>query len=354
MKTFSISVLAALLMSVSAPVFAKDAAQPPKANADMQAVLDALASLKPKPIETLSAEDARQQPTPADAVKIVMKQKGLDPDDKMGVTTKDLTYPTGQGTQNVRVYFPEGADPKTPLPVVVYYHGGGFVIADIDVYDASPRTMAKMTNSIFVSVEYRHAPEDKFPAAFDDAFAAYKWTLENAASWGGDVKQVAVMGESAGGALALATTIKARDTKVQLPVSEVLVYPIGGVDVNTPSYQQNANAKPLSKPMMQWFVEKTLATEEDKNDPRVDAIGKADFKGLPPTTLVLAKIDPLHSDGERLGEKLKKAGVKTSVKSYKGVTHEFFGMGAVVASAKEAEAFAAGQLKASFTAKPSL
>ena len=317
-------------------------------NSDMQAVLDAQASLHPKPIETLSATEARLQPSPADGAKLVMKQKGLNPNDAMGVKTRDIRYSGAAGSLPARVYWPANADRNTPLPVVVYYHGGGFVIADINTYDASPRAIAKMANAIVISFEYRHAPENKFPAANDDAFAAYQWTLKNARRLGGDPTRVAVMGESAGGALALSTSVAARDAGIQAPVRQVLVYPIGGVDMNTPSYQENANAKPLNKAMMGWFVKNTLRSDADKQDPRVDAIGKANLAHLPDTTVVLAQIDPLRSDGEMLGAKLREAGVDVNSRTYAGVTHEFFGMGAVVGDAKSAEAFVASDLDASF------
>ena len=143
------------------------AAAAPTADADMQAVLDQLAALGGKPIETLEPADARLQPTPADAVKALMVKQGMSTAPDPTVTTKDMTYPAGAGMQKARVYMPTGA--KRPLPVVLYIHGGGWVIADIDVYDASPRALAKMANAIVVSIEYRHAPAAKFPAASDSS-----------------------------------------------------------------------------------------------------------------------------------------------------------------------------------------
>ena len=319
-----------------------------KPNSEMQAVLDAQASLHPKPIETLSAEEARLQPSPADGAKLVMQQKGLDPNDPMGVKTTDVTYTASSGNLAARLYWPKDIGSDEKLPVVLYFHGGGFVIADLNTYDPTPRAMAKMAHALVISIEYSHAPEYKFPAAQNDAFEAYKWALANARKYGGDSKRIAVMGESAGGALALATSVAARDAGIQAPVRQVLVYPVAGVDMNTPSYKENANAKPLNKAMMSWFVEKFIRTEADKQDPRLDAIGKADLHHLPPTTIVLAQIDPLRSDGEMLGDKLRESGVDVDNRTFDGVTHEFFGMGAVVAEAKEAETYAAEALKSSF------
>ena len=155
----------------------------------------------------------------------------------------------------VRIYTPKGAG---PFPVVVYYHGGGWVIADLDTYDASPRALANLANAVVVSSHYRQGPEHKFPAAHQDAFAAYRWVLANARSLKGDPSKVAVAGESAGGGLAAAVSMMARDSGAQMPVHQLLVYPIAGYDLNTPSYQENADAKPLNKAMMAWFFEKYL------------------------------------------------------------------------------------------------
>lgn len=318
-------------------------------DADMKQVLDALTALGGKPIEKLSAVEARKQPTPADAVKKVLADQGKSTAPEAGVTTKDLTYPAGQGTQKARVYIPDGV--AANAPVVVYYHGGGWVIADINVYDSSPRAIAKQTGAIVVSVEYRHAPEHKFPAAHDDAVAAYKWVLANAASWGGDAAKVAVMGESAGGNLAINTAIAARDQGLTAPVAMALVYPVAGTDMSTPSYKENALAKPLNKAMMGWFVKNTIKGEKDKADPRLDLIKTADLHNLPPATIVLAQIDPLRSEGEMLAEKLTTSGVSVHKEIYEGVTHEFFGMAAVVEDAKEAQKFVADDLKKAFEKK---
>lgn len=323
-----------------------------KADSDMMAVVNAHATLNPKPIETLSAVEARKQPSAADAVKTVLTQKGKPTFDAMGVTTQDTMVAGGAGQIPARIYFPEDAAKKKQdgkmLPVVVYYHGGGFVIATNDTYDSSARAIAKMADAIVVAVEYRKAPEAKFPAQQDDAFAAYKWVLANAGSFGGDMKNVALLGESAGGNLAINTSIAARDAGIQLPKSQVLVYPMAGTDFNTPSYKDSANAKPLNKAMMEWFYKNAVKTPADMQDPRLAIYEKANLKGLEPTTIITAEIDPLRSDGQMLAEKLKKADVKVDSKTYEGVTHEFFGMGAVVGDAKDAEKLAADNLDDSF------
>ena len=225
-----------------------------------------------------------------------------------GVTAENTTYEGPGGKVDARIYRPEGPKDKA-LPVVLCFRGGGFVIADLDTYDASARALEKMTNAIVVSADYRRAPENKFPAAHEDALAAYKWVLANAADWGGDPKRIALAGESAGGNLAINTDIAARDQNLQAPVYQLFVYPVAGVDTNTPSYKKNANAKPLNKAKMEWFFFHAGKSPEDKKDPRLDIVGKAKLAGLPPTTVITAEIDPLRSEGQTLAAKLKENGV---------------------------------------------
>lgn len=221
------------------------------------------------------------------------------------------------------------------------------MIANKEVYDAGARALSKLANAVVISVDYRLAPEHKFPAAHDDAFAAYQWALKNAASIKGDPNRVAVAGESADGNLAVATAMAARDKGIKLPVHVVAVYPVAGTDTNTVSYRENAMAKPLDKAMMVWFLDKYARNAADWQDPRINLVA-ANLKGLPPMTIITDQIDPLRSEGQALADKLKAAGVDVDYKNYDGVTHEFFGMGAVVDKAKDAEQFAADGLKKGF------
>ena len=261
---------------------------PAKADGPMQKVLDELASPGGKPIETLSPEEARQQPTPTDAVKSLLRKDGKDPSDDMGVKTSDITIPGAAGPIQARIYKPHDHSEDKLHPVVVYFHGGGFVIADLDVYDGGPRGVSKMADVIVVSVHYRQAPEHHFPAAHDDALAAYRWVLENAQTFRGDPQKVAVMGESAGGNLAIGVSMMARDAGLAAPKHQVLVYPVAGVDMDNESYVENADAKPLNKPMMKWFVKHIFANEADSQDPRINIVEKANLSGLPSTTVICA------------------------------------------------------------------
>lgn len=316
----------------------------PDIKPEMQAVIEKLASYGDKPIPELTAVQARKNHTPTDAVMDLMKENNV-PKPVFNLDTMGKEIPVDGGTVHARIYIPKTG--KANYPVIVYYHGGGFVIANLDVYDASASVLADKVGAVVVSVAYRLAPEHKFPIAHNDAFAAYKWVVANAASIQGDPKKIAVAGESAGGNLAINTAIKARDTKVMLPTAILAVYPVAGSDMTTKSYVKNAGAKPLDKPMMEWFVKNYLNSMAEGKDPRINLVA-ANLKGLPATTIITASIDPLQSEGMTLADKLKAAGVTVDSKSWDGVTHEFFGMGAIVPQAKEAEMYAVDQLKKAF------
>jgi acetyl esterase/lipase len=361
MMTRGLALGAALLLSVSTAALAQSPpsinaappAPPPasptppaKAAPDMQAVLDALAALGPKPIETLTPVKARIQPSAADAANAVMRKRGMSTAPDPAVMTQEKAYGSDP-MQYARIYKPTGAA-ASGLPVVVYYHGGGWVIADVNTYDAAPRAMSKQLGAIVVSVEYRHAPEAKFPAQHDDAAAAYRWVLQNAKSWGGDPAKVALAGESAGGNLAVATAIYARDNNLAKPVHVLSVYPIANSDMTLPSRMDSANAKPLNAAMLNWFGYYYSKTKADQTDPRLNLV-KADLKDLPPTTIINAQIDPLRSDGETLAMAMKAAGDQVEQRTFPGVTHEFFGMAKVVHGAADAQAYGFGKLKTAFS-----
>lgn len=340
MKQVCLPLLASFM--IQGGLHAKTAMEQP--NTQMKAVLDELSEKKGKPIETLSADDARRQPTPTDAVMSLLKdmKKPITPEKVAKV--EDRSIKGANGDIVARFYFPEGTG---PMPVIVYYHGGGWVIATNETYDATPRALANRAKAIVISPEYRKAPENKFPAAHEDAFAAYKWVIENAASFNGDPAKVAVAGESAGGNMAMNVAIMARDQKMALPVHELLIYPVASTDMTTESFKKNADAKPLNKAMMTWFSKQYLNSMDEAKDPRMNLVA-ANLKGLPPTTIITAEIDPLRTGGKELSEKLRAAGVEVEYKNYDGVTHEFFGMAPVLDAAKNAQEFAGNELKDSF------
>ncbi len=337
---------------VAASALAQDAA--PKAvaaternkpNAAMQAVLDELKALGAKPIHTLSVPEARQQASPADAAVAVQRDRKIPAGPEAKIATKDFSIPTANGALLARAYVPAG---QGPFPMVVYFHGGGWVIADLNTYDATPRALAFGANAVVVSVEYRHGPEHKFPAGHEDAIAAYKWLVENGGTLNADSTRVAVAGESAGGNLAANVALAAKEQKLTAPVHQLLVYPVAGKDMETPSYKENENAVPLAKKDMAWFVKEALPSMDAAADPRIDLVNRTDLAGLPPATIILAEIDPLRSEGEKLGAALEKAGVAVNERLFAGVAHEFFGMGKVVPEAKQAMDLAVADLKKAF------
>ena len=321
---------------------------PPVPKPEMQAVLDKLAAQGGRPIETLSPEEARRQPTPADAVKALLAERGESTEPEPVGKVEDRRIDGAAGPVPARIYWPAREAGAEPRPMIHYLHGGGWVLADLDTYDASARALANATEAIVVATHYRQAPEHPFPAAHDDSFAAYRWVLANAESLGGDPRKVAVAGESAGGNMAAAITLMARNAHVPMPVHQVLIYPVAQPGVETPSYRENADAKPLNGRMMRWFLAQYLRSPDDGRNPLLALLEEDQLHGLPSTTVITAEIDPLRSEGMLLADRLEKAHVNVHYENYRGVTHEFFGMGAVLPDAKQAVAQVAADLRGSF------
>ncbi len=317
-----------------------------RANPDMAAVIDTYVRLGAKPVHGLTVDQARAQPTPGDAVKAVLLAQNGAPIAEPLVQTRDLQVDGAAGPLPARLY--DATPGKAGEPIILYFHGGGWVTGDLNTYDASDRALASQAHAKVLSVAYRLAPENRFPAAHDDAFAAYRWLLANAGQLGADPRRIAVAGESAGGNLAINVSIAARDAHIRPPVHELLIYPVAGTDTKTPSYIADEHAIPLGRDDVLWYVNNTIRGPADLQDPRLDLIGKADLHDLPPTTIISAEIDPLESDGTFLTYKLQAQGVTVDRIEYGGTTHEFFGMGAAVARARNAEDFAAKALDATF------
>lgn len=314
---------------------------------EMAAVLRVLISSDPKPFYELPPKLARRHPLPPTAVKTLLTERDENtaPEDVGDVDNTSFDGPDGK--VELRVYKPASAVEGNALPVILYIHGGGWVIADLDTYDASCRALCNGTHAIVVSTHYRQAPEHKFPAAHEDTYAAYRWVRENAASFGGDPARVAIVGESAGGNMAFAISYNALREGVPLPAHQVLVYPVADYGQDTPSYREMTEAQPLNSKAMAWFFEQYLNSPEDGATVAITPV-HADLAGLPPTTIINAELDPLRSEGEALAERLKAAGVAVEQRTFAGVTHEFFGMTPVLAKAREAQAVAAAALRQAF------
>lgn len=317
-------------------------------NPDNQAILDQLAAFEPLPLPEISPRIAREQPSFADAViaELANRGEGYIPEAVADVTHRVIPGADPNEDLLVRIYMPEG---DGPFPVVVYYHGGGFVIATINTYDSSARALTNAAGAIVVSVAYRQAPEFPFPAAVEDSYAAFNWVVENAASFNGDPARVAVAGESAGGNAATVVSLMARDRGTTMPIYQVLIYPlVQWVDTNTLSYQQNADAAPLSRAAAIWFTNYYLPNEADRSNPYASPLLADDLSGLPPATIITAEIDPLRSEGEQYAVRLSEVGVLTVYQAYDNVTHEFFGAGTIIEEARQAVALAAEGLRGAF------
>ena len=311
---------------------------------EMAAVIEKLMSYKVPPLPTLTAQEARTQKSFADAYKDVAADNNIVLTSNTDTTGKDISV--AGGNIHLRIYTPKTG--RSSYPVIVYYRGGGWIITNLDTYGPSADAMATMADAIVVSVDYRQGPEFKYPTAHNDCFAAYEWVLKNAASIKGNPAKIAVMGESAGGNLATAVSMMARDKKIKMPLHQVLVYPIAGYDFSTASYMQNDSTAPLNAAGMKWFFSNYLNSPADGSKPWISLV-TANVKGLPGTTIISAEYDPLATEGKTLADKLIAAGVTTNYKLFNGTTHEFFGMADVIPQAKDAQMMAANDLKNAFS-----
>ncbi len=255
----------------------------------------------------------------------------------------DRTIPGPDGDVPVRVYRPvEGGD---PLPVVVYFHGGGWVICDLDTHDGTCRALANGVNAVVVSVDYRLAPEHKFPAAAEDAYEVTSWVAAHADELGVEPSRLAVAGDSAGGNLAAVVALMARDRGGPAITFQLLVYPVTNHSFDTDSYRENADGYFLHRASMEWYWRQYLADERDGANPFASPLRVEDARGLPPGMVITAEFDPLRDEGEAYGRKLAEAGVPFDVRRYDGVFHGFFSMVAFLDGAKQATADAHAALR---------
>jgi acetyl esterase len=259
-------------------------------------------------------------------------QNGLAP-----VRSKeDSTIPGPGGDIPIRIYRP---DVDGPVPTMVFFHGGGFVIGNIETHDDHGHVICHDVECVVVSVDYRLAPEHPFPAGFEDCLAATKWAAEHIASLGGDPDKLMVGGDSAGGNLSAAVALATRETGPKL-AAQFLIYP--GVDFDEdadyPSRIENAEGFFLTAEDMLWFGEKYLPEGTDRNDSRASVIKAASLAGAPPAVIGTAEFDPLRDEGEAYAKALADAGVEVRLQRYDGLIHGYYGMAAVSAAAAAAVA----------------
>lgn len=236
---------------------------------------------------------------------------------------EDAVIRKGDQCIPIRLYEPVG---DGPFPVLVYFHGGGWVLGDLEIADCVCRYLSNEAKCVVVSVDYRLAPEHKFPAAAEDAYAATRWVINHAAQINGDPQKVGVAGDSAGGNLAAVVALMLRDQGGPRLVCQLLVYPITQCSFDTPSYQEFATGLNLTQGEMAWFINSYSRSEEDKQNPYLSPLLAESLEGLPTALVVTAHYDPLRDEGERYGERLRAAGVPVYMKRYEGMTHSFINM----------------------------
>ncbi len=256
----------------------------------------------------------------------------------------DGTVPGPAGDIPVRIYRPSD---DTNLPVVVFFHGGGWVIGDLESHDHMARTLSSKAECVVVAVDYRLAPEHKFPAAADDAWAALEWVATHATDLGVDGNRIAVAGDSAGGNLAAVVAVQARDSEHVEIIQQVLLYPVVDGDCDRPSMAENAEGYMLTRGAMDWFHEQYATTDADRGDPRYSPIN-GDLAGVAPAIVVTAEYDPLRDQGNAYAVALTDAGVDVIHTQYDGMIHGFFSMDAGLDTAAQAQDEVAAALKAAF------
>ena len=239
----------------------------------------------------------------------------------------DRALPGPQGPVRVRVYDPEGS--VRPLPVLVYFHGGGWVYGSLDTHDGVCRALAARTPCVVASVDYRLAPEHRFPAAVEDAWAATAWVAEHAASLGADPGRMAVGGDSAGGNLAAVLALRARDRGLSLAL-QLLVYPVTYCDLDRPSYLECASGYGLTRDAMRWFWEHYLGPSGEWSEPEASPLRATDLAGVAPARVLTAEYDPLRDEGEEYARRLAQAGVAVVSSRYDGLIHGFIRMPALI------------------------
>jgi len=301
-----------------------------------QKIIDALAALNLPPVEDSTPEEARES--------MRSRTAALGPFEDVAAVT-DHRVPVKNGEITVRVYSPGG---KGPQPALVFFHGGGWVIGDLYTHDGICRSITNAAACVVASVDYRLAPELKYPVAAEDSYAGYTWVLANAGKLGIDARRVAVGGDSAGGNLAAAVSLMARDRGTPVPIQQTLIYPVTNHSLDTPSYRENATGFLLTRDAMRWFWNHYLASEGQGKEPYASPLLAKSLAGLPPALVITAGCDPLRDEGEAYAARLRDAGVPVTLTRYECLFHGFIRMTRMLDKAKAALDEIAGSLKKAF------
>lgn len=263
---------------------------------------------------------------------------------------QDRSIPGNDGEIRIRIYTPRGGE---ILPALVFFHGGGGVVGSLETHDALCRSLANNAECKVVSVDYRLAPEHKYPAALYDCFAATQWACQNAASFDGDPDRVAVGGDSVGGSLAAGVALMARDRGGPKLAYQLMFYPMVDYYIpGAPSYEVNGSGYFLTKSAIRWFLNHYLPEDFDRDDPYLFPLRSRDLRGLPPATIMTAEFDPLRDEGEMYAMRMREAGIPVHLRRIDGMMHGFTVMAKRLDKAREALKEAAFHLKAAFRICP--
>jgi acetyl esterase len=301
----------------------------------IRAMLDQLEAMGGPPLSEQTPEAGREVYTMLTA---------LDGDAEEVGSVRDAAATGPAGEIPVRIYEPARST-GDGRPVVVWYHGGGWVIGDLDTHDGACRRIANRAGAVVVAVHYRRAPEDPFPAAADDAFAALKWVHANAADLGIDPDRIAVAGDSAGGNLSAVTALRTRDEGGPALRFQALIYPVTDLTMSTPSYDENGEGYLLTRDSMEWFANHYLG-EADPKEPLASPYFADDLSGVAPALVITAEFDPLRDEGEAYAARLRDADVPVEVVRYDGMIHGFYCMCGLSPTALEAADKVGAALKA--------
>ncbi|MFP3944506.1 MAG: alpha/beta hydrolase [Alphaproteobacteria bacterium] len=303
-------------------------------NPQIQAFLDQLAQTPAPQLWEMPLQEGRE------LYRMIARM--TDPHDVSIGKVENTWFRGPAGDVAVRIYTPVAAGGSS-LPGVVFFHGGGFVLGDLDTHDALCRQLANASGCRVMAVDYRRAPEHRFPAAVDDAFAAVKWIDQYANDLGVDANRIAVAGDSAGGNLAAVVSQMARKSDADIAY-QLLIYPTTEAKADTESARRLAEGYFLERRSMDWFYEQ-YCPECDPADPRLSPLRADDLSGLPPAYVVVAGFDPLHDEGVAYARKMKEAGVEVELVNYPDMIHGFFNMTALTDTAREAVQAAGRALK---------
>ncbi len=306
--------------------------------ADVQGLLEQLEAQGLPPFDQMSVSQARD-------VAMAFRDMQGEPEEVGEI--RDILVPGPAGNLPVRVYHPS---PGTPLPLLVYFHGGGWVIGNIEVVDKPARALANASQCVVAAAQYRLAPETKFPGPVEDCYAVTSWLSEHAGEIGGDADRLAVSGDSAGGNLAAAVALMARDRGGPRIAYQLLIYPVTAPARGTEfaSYRDNADGYLLTRGSMEWFWDHYLASPDDGDNPYASPLKAPDLSGLPPAMVVTAEFDPLRDEGSAYADRLQEAGVQVKASRYDGVIHGFFWMGGVLADGRAVMAEMGEELRKQF------